>query len=202
MLIPINKILYFIGWVFYRGIFKLFWRLKISGIKNVPSKGAFIIAANHISLVDPPLVGASLTKPIFYMAKKELFNIPVFGWILKNVNAFPVDRKKGDLRAIKTAKKLLQEGKALLIFPQGGRRPEENFETKNGVGILSCWTQVPVVPCCIINSNKLKNFMQLQVHFSKPIFPPQQKEYTKETYKEMTKKVIDEIKCIKEKMTK
>ncbi|MFN3966829.1 MAG: lysophospholipid acyltransferase family protein, partial [Endomicrobiia bacterium] len=115
--------------------------------------------------------------------------------------AFPVDRNASDVKAIKMAKKILQEGNTLLIFPQGGRRSEENFEGKNGVGILSCWTQSPVVPCCIINSNKLKKFAQLKVHFSKPIFPPPQGKYNKETYKAITQKVIEEIKCIKEKLS-
>jgi 1-acyl-sn-glycerol-3-phosphate acyltransferase len=203
MSLPIDKFLYFIGWVFYRAIFKIFWRLKVSGLENIPSKGGVIIASNHLSLADPPLIGASLPKPIFYMAKKELFEIPIFGWILKKVNAFPVDRNSNDLKAMKTAKKILQEGKTLLIFPQGGRRSEENLEAKNGVGILSCWAHVPVVPCCVINSNKLKKFARLRVYFSKPIFPPDisNKKNNKEIYREITQKVINEIKCIKEKMT-
>jgi len=126
------------------------------------------------------------------MAKKELFSSPVFGWILRKVNAFPVNRKGTDMGAIRTVKRLLSEGEIVLVFPQGGRRNENNFDVKSGIGMLSCWSQAPIVPCCIKNSNKLKKFKRLEVNFLQPVFPPEK--YGQDTYTVLTNKVASEMK--------
>ena len=127
------------------------------------------------------------------MAKKELFSHPVFGWLLRKVNAFPVERKKSDFGAIKNVKRLLMQGNTVLMFPQGGRRSENDFEVKNGIGMISCWSQVPIVPCCIVNSNKLKEFKRLEVHFMEPVYPPEK--YTQADYDSISKQVADKIKA-------
>ncbi|MBU0951854.1 MAG: 1-acyl-sn-glycerol-3-phosphate acyltransferase, partial [Elusimicrobia bacterium] len=97
----IGSVLYLIGWIFYKSVYTLVFRVKISGVKNFPKKGGVLIASNHLSMADPPLVGSCLWRPIHYMAKKELFSSPVFGWILRKVNAFPVNRKGTDMGAIR-----------------------------------------------------------------------------------------------------
>ncbi|MBU2614818.1 MAG: 1-acyl-sn-glycerol-3-phosphate acyltransferase [Elusimicrobia bacterium] len=188
----IGSVLYLIGWIFYKSVYTLVFRVKISGVKNFPKKGGVLIASNHLSMADPPLVGSCLWRPIHYMAKKELFSSPVFGWILRKVNAFPVNRKGTDMGAIRTVKRLLSEGEIVLVFPQGGRRNEDNFDVKSGIGMLSCWSQSPIVPCCIKNSNKLKEFKRLEVNFLEPVFPPEK--YGQDTYTVLTNKVASEMK--------
>lgn len=188
----IKNLMYFAGWFFYKFVFTFIYRVKITGRKNFPKKGGVLIASNHLSNADPPLVGSCLWKPIHFMAKKELFSSPVGGWILKAVNAFPVKRGGMDMGAIRTVNKLLSDGEAVLLFPQGGRRSEDNFEVKSGIGMLSCRSQVPIVPCCIKNSNKMNKFKRLEVHFLEPVYPPEK--YTQDTYDDLTNKVVSEMK--------
>ncbi|OGS20747.1 MAG: hypothetical protein A3J83_00670 [Elusimicrobia bacterium RIFOXYA2_FULL_40_6] len=184
--------MYFIGWCFFKFAFSFIYRVKITGRKNFPKKGGVLIASNHLSNVAPPLVGSCLWKPIHFMAKKELFRSPVGGWILKMVNSFPVNRGGTDMGAIRMVNKLLSEGEVVLLFPQGGRRRENDFEVKSGIGLLSCRAQAPIVPCCIRNSNKLKKFRRLEVSFLKPVFPPEK--YDQQTYDVLTGKVASEMK--------
>ncbi|OGS24510.1 MAG: hypothetical protein A2297_05145 [Elusimicrobia bacterium RIFOXYB2_FULL_48_7] len=184
--------MYFAGWVFFKLVFSCFYRVKITGRRHFPKKGGVLIASNHLSMADPPLVGSCLWKPIHFMAKKELFRNPVMGWILKVVNSFPVNRGGTDMGAIRTVKKLLSEGDIVLIFPQGGRRSEDNFEVKSGIGMLSCWSQAPIVPCCIKNSHKMKSLKRLEVHFLEPVYPPEK--YTQDSYDILTHKVALEMK--------
>lgn len=188
----IARFMYRVGWIFFRAMFKTFWRLRIIGLQNLPKNTGVIIAANHTSYSDPPLIGACITSPIFYFAKKELFDFPLFGWVLRNVNAFPVDRTSAGITAIKTAHRIIKENKILLMFPQGGRKSEDDFEFKNGIGILSCMTGAPIVPCFVLNSNKLVGFKRLVVRFLPPIFPPTQ--YDRSTYESLARKTIEQIK--------
>lgn len=190
-----GKILYFIGWSCFRLFFTVIFRLKIKGLDNIPKKGGVIITSNHVSLADPPLIGSSIHRPIFYMAKKELFK-GLFGWILHKVNAFPIEREGGDIKAMRKAKKVLQDGGTLLMFPQGTRKHEDDFESKNGAGILSCWTHSPIVPCCVINTNNMKQLKKMEVHFSVPIYPPQK--YTRDDYELLTNNAINDIKKMRD----
>jgi len=178
--------IYWIGWFFFKIIYRAVWRLKISGLENIPQKTAAIIASNHLSLADPPLVGCCIKRKIYFMAKKELFDIPVFSWILKLVNAFPVNRDQPDPNAIRRAIKLLSKRNIVLIFPQGGRRKQNttNYDIyKYGLGIISCWSGKPVIPCRIDNTDKLNKFKRIKVEFMKPIYPSSEfknkKEYLK-----------------------
>ena len=192
----VSTILYRIGWAFYWIIYTIIWRRKVTGLENLPENTGYIIAANHKSFADPPLVGSSIIKPVHFMAKKELFSIPVFGWILKKVNAFPVDRSGSDQKAVRTAIKLLSSGKILLLFPQGGRRKdsgsEEYTKFRGGAGLLACWAKVPVVPCKIENSDKLFQLKKLKVTFFEPVYPPAGKP-RQEDYERITAEVMLKI---------
>lgn len=187
--------MYWIGWFFFRLVYFFIWRVKIIGIENIPKNGPAIIASNHLSLADPPLVGCSIKRKISYMAKKELFSIPVFGEILKIVNAFPVQRDEPDPKAIKNAIKILLKGNIVLMFPQGGRREifdkEKYSKYKYGIGMISCWSSAPVIPCKIINSNMLKNFCRLKVEFMKPIPPP--KKFSRQDYENLAEVIMEKI---------
>lgn len=174
-------------------LFKIIWRREISGAENIPSEGGVIIAPNHRSAADPPFTGSAMKRPLYFMAKEELFSVPVLGYLIRRTNAFPVSRaSQGDVGAFKTALSLLGEGKAVLVFPEGGRARDVEFRAaKQGVGMLACKAQVPVVPVRIINSDKLGKFAGLKIIFGKPVYPP--KEYTKDTYMKLSREVMDAI---------
>ena len=187
-------IAYFIGWSFFRTVYTLIGRLKIRGLYNLPGEKGAIIAANHISLHDPQLVGCSIPRPIHYMAKRELFDIPVLGWLLRQVNSFPVNRAGTDQKAVRTALRLLSKGRIVLMFPQGTRRSDnlDSFQLKEGIGMLSCLAQVPIIPCMVRNSNKLKSLHRLSVTFLKPVFPPEK--YDRNSYKVLAESVTHRMK--------
>ena len=105
---------------------KLFYRLKFVGTENEPQEGALLVCSNHISAADPFLVSAATRNQISYMAKKELFGVPIVGSILRSAGSFPVDRKASDVSAIKKAIAILKAGGRVGIFPQGTRRPGES----------------------------------------------------------------------------
>src|SRR4029077_11074004 len=131
-----NPVLYFIGKQLTGRSFDFLWRRRVLGRENIPPKGtAGIFAANHRSLADPNLVGSAIPYPVNFFAKEELFSIPLLGWYIRHVNAFPVNRKEADLGAFKTPQRILEAGEGLVMFPEGGRRrdPQRQWKIKPGV---------------------------------------------------------------------
>ena len=127
-----------------------FWNLRIRHANRVPRRGGVIIASNHQSFLDPPLVGSCLQREICYMARRTLFEIPVLGRLIRMSNAFPVDRESADIKSMKTAINLLRNGEALLVFPEGTRSEDGSLgRLKPGIRILAARANVPVVPVLI-----------------------------------------------------
>ena len=181
-------------------LFKLFWRLEITGAENVPFKGGCLLASNHISLADPPLVAASLERHIHFFAKEELFKVPFLGWYIAQLNAFPVKRFEHDVGAFKRAQLLLKNGEAVLLFPEGSRsKTGELGAVKPGVGMLAYKAGVPVVPIYIHNSNQLKKFKKLKLFIGTPISPPDL-ENEKKGYQPFSDTVIAAVADLKSKM--
>jgi len=168
-------VLYRVGQAITRTICRVMGRWEIRGLENIPADGPVIFASNHRALLDPPLIGSTFQDPpLFYFAKEELFSIPLVGWYIRRVNAFPVRRAEGDVGALKTAMRVLHGGQRLLVFPEGGRRldPKRQFKARAGVGMIAAKTQVPVVPVGLVNSNQVLRFGKIRVAFGVPIPPP------------------------------
>lgn len=173
-----QNVFYYIGrWIFFI-FFKALFNFKVYGRQNIPKNGGFIIASNHESNFDPGIIGSTMLRVISFMAKEELFRNKLFGWLLYQVNAFPVKRGRTDLSAIKEAIKRLKNDHALLLFPQGGRRDSINTEeVKGGVGFLASKARVPVVPAFIFGSGDVLPkgrrvpvfFKPISVYFASPI---------------------------------
>jgi 1-acyl-sn-glycerol-3-phosphate acyltransferase len=111
-------------WVLYwsvRIIFSLYFRIKVQGLDNVPRKGPLLILVNHLTLLDPPMAAVLMPRPVYFMAKVELFEYPVLGWLIKHLHAFPVHRGHPDRQAIRISLDLLNNQEALMIFPEGHR---------------------------------------------------------------------------------
>lgn len=137
--------------------FKLFMDLSVEGLENFPHKGAVIVAANHVTNFDVFPMQISLSRPIFYMAKDSLFKNPLVALGLRNVGAFPVDRKLGgkDDWAMNHARKILANGLTLGMFPEGTRSRGEGLGlAKTGTARFSIEKQVPVLPMAISGSDK------------------------------------------------
>ncbi len=181
--------LYYLGKYLFKLLFIGIYRCKSSGQENLPEDTGFIIAPNHLSFFDPPMAGCFMKQDLYFMAKEELFSVPVLGFLIKRTNAFPVKRGKQDLSAFRNAFALLENKKALLMFPEGTRsKTGELGKARAGVGMVACNCQVPIVPVKIINTNNMSKFKKLEVKYGKPIYPPN--EYTKEAYLKLSEEVL------------
>ncbi len=129
--------------------------LRVEGGENVPRKGGLLVAANHCSFWDPVIVGGALPREAFFLAKEELFANPAFGLVLRNVNAIPIRRGVGDLRGLSRVLKILKQGRALVMFPEGGRmRDGELHAARPGVGMLAVHADASVLPCYVSGSSR------------------------------------------------
>lgn len=136
-------------------LMRLYFRVEARGTEHVPSEGPVLLVANHVSLLDPPLIGGMSRRPLSFMAKEELFRVPLLGWLILHLNARPVRRDNSDPRALKDALKVLHAGEALLVFPEGTRGPEGAVrEAKPGAGMLAVMSGAAVVPVYIRGSGR------------------------------------------------
>jgi 1-acyl-sn-glycerol-3-phosphate acyltransferase len=147
---------YWTGWAISRLVGKVFFRMKVRRRDYIPKEGPFILACNHKSYLDPPLVGAYVSRQLHFMAKKELFKNRFFAFLLKRISAYPISRKGFDSTAVKIALAILQSGEALVIFPEGTRAKDEQLlPARPGIGMLARLSLVPVVPAYINGSERI-----------------------------------------------
>jgi len=160
---------YYFAKVIVRAIVKVIFRIKVKGLENIPKKGPVIICPNHISLLDPPVVGALLNRRIYFMAKEELFRNPFLKFLLgTGLGAFPVKRGTADLSAIKTALNHLKKGRAVGIFPEGTRSKTGKLQkAEPGVAMLAIKSKAPVVPVGIKGRYGL--FSRVIINIGKPM---------------------------------
>jgi glycerol-3-phosphate dehydrogenase (NAD(P)+) len=153
----VNPILYWLIRAVLQPAFHVYFRLSRVGREHVPQEGPVIFAANHRSFLDPFVIATMARRPLYYVAKQELFRNRLQGWLLNSLGAFPVDRGNGDRDTIETAKAILGRGDAVLIFPEGTRvRPGPPGKPKRGVGRLALETGAPVVPVAVIGTTDIR----------------------------------------------
>jgi len=155
----------FVCWALLR----TFWRLRVAGTEHIPPRGPLIVACNHVSYFDPPALGAAATRPLGYMAKRQLFLIPLLGPLLRALGAFPVDRSRGDVAAIKAALELLSKGAAMGIFPEGTRNMKRDIKPQMGVALLASRTGAAVVPAHVSGTARVRRLARIGVAFGEPL---------------------------------
>lgn len=149
---------------------KFMYRIKYVGKENVPKTGGIIIAANHYNTFDPGFIAISGVRKIHYMTKEEKFAKPFQRWIYTHSNAFPVKRQGADKSAVKYAIKVLKQGRALGIFPEGTRSPDGLPQSpKAGVALIAREAKADVLPVSIYSEGKVKLFSKIIIRFGKPI---------------------------------
>ncbi len=171
----------------------ILWRVRVYGAENVPLDGPLIVACNHVSLLDPPLLGAFCPRKLRYMAKKELFKIPVFGPLIRAVGAYPVDRQRSATGAIRRSVEVLRSGGAVGIFPEGGRNLTGDVEARQGVALLASLAKAPVVPAAVVGSRKAALFAPIKVAFGRPMLLDPSRKATREDLAKFTDAVMREI---------
>jgi len=158
---------YSIAYLIVRFLLQVIWRLEVHNEENVPLSGGVVISPTHKSYFDPPVIGAALPREAHYMAKKELFRVPLLKNVIKKLNAFPVDRVGFSRDAIKKSIELLERGDAVVIFPEGHRQKGDIVvgECKPGVGVICLHSKAPVLPVLIVNSQQWTRLKKIEVWF-------------------------------------
>ena len=163
-----------------RQIYGAFFRGEAIGLENIPKSGGFMIASNHASHLDPPIVGSLFSRQVCFFARKTLWKPGFASWWLDGVGTIPVDRDGGtDVAAIKRVLHALKNQKAIILFPEGTRSTDGNLQAaKPGVGLLACRTGVPVVPARVFGSfqalgrdGRLRLGTPISVVYGKPLQP-------------------------------
>lgn len=175
--------------------FHIYCGYKIIGHENIPTGGC-VVCPNHSDTIDPPLVAACIGNKykVRVMAKKELFTDNFFGHLITWLGAFPVDRNRADITAIKTALQTVRDGDKLVIFPQGTRDAADG-ETKQGAAMLAVKTKAPIVPVYISENKGFRT--HAHVIFGKPFHPNTSSKNYHEISNDILKRIYDLKKEIK-----
>ena len=186
--------------------FKIFHRFEVLGVDNVPKKGAFILASNHLSFFDPPALGCKLPRNLHYFARDTLFIGPL-GALIRSLNSIPVDREKLDLKTLRTVLAVLKNGDPLLVFPEGTRSKDGQLaKVQKGIGLLIAKSGVPVLPARIHGSHEILGPGKILPRFGKkmtlrygklcPYEKIDSEPSEKDRYQKIAERVMQEIKNI------
>lgn len=160
--------IYIIFRFLFRLLYRFVYRYEVIGRENVPSTGAVLLCSNHISNLDPPILGSSIERKVAFMAKTELFDIPVVSYLITQFGAFPIRRGAQDKKALRKALSLLKEGEVLGVYPEGTRsKTGELGKAYSGVGLFALKEESHVIPVAIIGPYRL--FSRVKVIFGSAI---------------------------------
>ena len=152
---PANKmgLSYFIGWVLFRLAFATWFRWRVFNAERVPLRGPVILACNHASYLDTPVIGVTVWRHINYLARESLFSVPVVGAILRSWRVVPVDRDGGTGRGLRAILDRLEKGGAIILFPEGTRTPDGRLQpAQSGIGLAIIKSSAPVTPARVFGS--------------------------------------------------
>ena len=197
--------LYWLGWSLFRLKFATYFRWRVEHSEHVPLTGPVILAANHASFLDPPLIGSALPRTANYLARDTLFRFPGVGWVLRTVQAVPVDREGGGGAGLKAILDRLLRGGCVLLFPEGTRTSDGEIRpARSGIGLIVIKSDAPVVPVRVRGTFeaygrhvKFPRPHRVQVTFGEPLhfahLREEAKSCSKQRLKEIYQQVADEI---------
>ncbi len=196
---------YRIGWTLFRAVYATYFRWRVFGAEQVPLEGGVILASNHASFLDPPLVGAGIKRDINYLARESLFRFPGIGALLRSWNAVPVDRDGGGAKGLKTILDRLLNGNGIILFPEGTRTKDGKLlPARSGIGLTVIKSTAPVVPVRVFGTfeaygrnHKFPRPRRIAVKYGRPmnfeVLRAEAKTCDKARLKEIYQQVADEI---------
>ncbi len=198
-----STIVYGILWILCRSLSRLFFRYRTNGVEHIPRTGGVLLAANHASYADIPLLGCGVRRRLFYLGRADLFPQQMANWMLRSLGWIPLRPERWDRKAFQQVVDLLKAGNAVVIFPEGTRTPDGNLQPgKLGIGMIVAESQCSVIPVFLDGTRQVlpmdASWLRLHpvtVSFGKPIdFREDIKNLTgKELYKHITQTVMDRI---------
>ncbi len=183
---------------FVRIVLGIVGRISVRNPERVPRSGPLIIACNHVSYIDPPALGAMSPRPVAYMAKKELFDLPFLGPLIRKLGAFPVDRQRGDTAAIRAALRVLRTGAALGIFPEGTRNLDGSARPQLGVALLAAMSGATVIPAYVAGTLDARSFAKITVFFGEPFEKTLPRKASREDLAKWTEDLMSRIYALRE----
>jgi 1-acyl-sn-glycerol-3-phosphate acyltransferase len=196
---------YWIGWSLFRLFFASYFRARIYGSGRVPLSGPIVLAANHASYLDPPLIGSGLKREINYLARESLFRFPILGSVLRSWNCVPVDREGGGAAGLKAILDRLLAGGAILLFPEGTRTKTGQLQpARAGIGFIVIKSTVPVIPTRVFGTYaaygrhlRIPRPHRLAVKYGRPLYfqelRTEARHCSKARLKQIYQQVADEI---------
>lgn len=197
--------LYLLGWLSFRALYRFYFHWRVYNPERVPLEGPVILASNHTSYIDPPLVGAALHRAINYLAREDLFRFPVLGRVLHHWQAVPVDREGGGARGLKAILDRLLAGGAIILFPEGTRSRDGKLQpARSGIGLTVIKSAAPVIPVRVFGTfqaygrhMRFPRPRRIVVKFGRPMnferLRVEAKHCSKPRLKEIYQQVADEI---------
>ncbi|HSY42750.1 MAG TPA: lysophospholipid acyltransferase family protein [Candidatus Acidoferrum sp.] len=189
------------GWLLFRTVYATYFRWRVSGAENVPVTGGVILAANHASFLDPPLVGSGLKRDINYLARESLFRFPLVGALLRSWNSVPVDRDGGGAKGLKIILGRLLDGAGIILFPEGTRTPDGKLQpARAGIGLVVAKSNAPVVPVRVFGTFeaygrnvKFPRPRRIAVKYGQPMRFEKLRAEAKDCSKDRLKQIYQEI---------
>jgi 1-acyl-sn-glycerol-3-phosphate acyltransferase len=195
--------LYWIAHVLVYTLAKLFLRMRVVGVENVPQDGGVIIAANHMSYLDIPLLGCALRRRADFVGKSELFRNPIVGFLFRKLGGFPIKRGSVDRSALVEAERRLKAGRLVVFYPEGRRSEDGRLQRpKPGIGMVAVRAKAPIIPALIEGTGQIlpKRSWRLRFHpvvirFGPPLDPSQFEDIDqgKPTYTKISQAVMEGI---------
>src|SRR3954469_13720217 len=196
---------YFLGWTIFRLLYATYFRWRVCNPERVPLSGPVILASNHASFLDPPLVGAGIHRAINYLARDTLFRFPGIGWLLRKWNSVPVDRDGGGAAGLKAILDRLLAGGAIILFPEGTRTRDGKLQpARSGIGLTVIKSTAAVVPVRVFGTyeaygrhHKIPRPHGVAVKYGRPMYfeklRTEAKTCTKPRLKQIYQEIADEI---------
>ena len=204
---PLSSLILYraLKWSLVQPIYSIYFRGRVEGQANVPRKGAFIAVSNHASNFDPPIVAIGMNRPVAFMAKEELFRVPVLKNIIRTYGAYPVQRGKSDRSAIRAALNALNNGWSVGIFIQGTRTKDGLVtKPKTGAALIAAKAQVPLLPVSLIGTENIfegksaiPRSVPITLRIGETIVPPPKKP-SKTDLTEVTQLCAERINALRE----
>ncbi len=181
-----------------RLVLQLLWRFRAIEPERVPATGAVILACNHVSYFDPVVLGVGVRRPVTYLAKKELFAIPVLGPIITGLGAYSLDREAGGVAAVRAALRALKDGRCIGIFPEGGRNRDGSAQEKGGAALLGALSGAPVVPAAIVGTRDPMRFAPIRVIYGEPLRIERQRKADGDDLEKWTAEIMRRVRALEE----